>query len=178
MYETTDFRGVSTSERLYLSVTRRTKADRLALYQSFDVAPPTCVAPAARLLLLLLLLPLPPALPAAPCRVAPVPDALPPHTLASHLLPSAAGPWPRCAAPTRTAPPSPGQRAAAPSLSLTPRPAPRPMCVDAASAAGRIFGPCTRRLPRLPHAPRSRTPLPPLVTPHSHCCTRRRRRTA
>ena len=84
MYETTDFRGVSTSERLYLSVTRRTKADRLALYQSFDVAPPTCVAPAARLLLLLLLPPLPPALPAAPCRVAPVPDALPPHTLASY----------------------------------------------------------------------------------------------
>ncbi len=47
MYETTDFRGVSTSDRLYLSVTRRTKAERLALYQSFDVAPPTCVAPAA-----------------------------------------------------------------------------------------------------------------------------------
>ena len=53
MYETADFSAVDTHTRLYLSVTHRTRAERVAMFESFEVAPPTCVlqcknAPRAR----------------------------------------------------------------------------------------------------------------------------------
>jgi hypothetical protein len=41
MYETADFSGVGTHERLYLSVTKRTREDRIAMFNSFEVSPPT-----------------------------------------------------------------------------------------------------------------------------------------
>ncbi len=43
MYETADFSAVDTHTRLYLSVTHRTRAERVAMFESFEVAPPTCV---------------------------------------------------------------------------------------------------------------------------------------
>lgn len=42
MYETTSFAG-SPSDRLYLSVTRRTREERQALFDSYEVSPPPLV---------------------------------------------------------------------------------------------------------------------------------------
>jgi len=41
MYETANFSGLSVGERLYLSVTHRTREERQSMFDSYGVAPLT-----------------------------------------------------------------------------------------------------------------------------------------
>ncbi len=168
MYETTNFSGVGTYDRLYLSVTRRTREERLAMFNSFEVAPPTCVqcdfaatrifggaAPQLTPSLLTLHTPSPPPLraPSSPLQCSP---------LATLRLAN-----PECSSITRPAGGGP--------LIVsypTPRTTPNVRILGALSAS-----PYPHPAPSLPRL--FLTPLcPPSTPPRAHPPSRRKRRTA